>query len=171
MKKKLAYFLTAVLILHYSCQSGQNANHDSPLSIKIENSVLLIYKIYSNCSTSILKNYNGKIDTLSKDISYLCLPVKVINPKISGDTTVITVFFNPEIGYEIEDPKCDFAYSVGFVGSDNECDFIEFGDNYYTLTVAQYMKGKQNLDSIFFEKIQNTKCVDSNLLNIIKKSK
>lgn len=171
MKKKSIYFLALTLICYFSCHSGQPVSSNSSLTIKSENAVLLMYKIYSGCSTSILKNTSGKIDTLAKNVSYLCLQVKVNAPDISGDTTIITVFFEPESGYEIEDPKCDFAYSVGFVGSDNECDFIEFGDNYYTMTIDQYMKGKQNLDSIFFEKTKNLKCINSNLLKIINNRK
>ena len=150
------------------CQDNLPVSNKSPTEIRTDNAIFLIYKIYSSCTTTIVEKHNNQVDTLVKNIEYLCLPVKVNAIEVNTDTTIITIFFEPERGYELEDTKCNGAYSIGFIGSDNECDFIEFGDNYYTLTVSQYMKENIHIDSIFNAKISNLDCINLRLINIIK---
>lgn len=169
MEKMLKFTLLALVIICSTCsKSNRNQSIEiSPLDAKIDSAILLIYKLYSECETSILDNDNGKIDTLVSNISYLCLPVKVETPDVYGDTTLVTIFFYPETGYEVEDPKCDFAYSVGFIGIDSQFDFVVFGDNYYSLSRSQLTTIKPNLDSIFVAKIAKCDCLSSQLIRIL----
>lgn len=164
---KLSLFILTIFV--FACQNNdsQKIIGLSPIDTKVDSAVVLMYKLYSACETSILENKNGKIDTIAKNISYLCLPVKINTPEVHGDTVLITVFFEPEKGYEIENPKCEFAYSVGFIGPDHYYDFVEFGDNYYTLNSAQLKKANPNLELIFKDKIEKLDCISDQLKRLL----
>lgn len=163
----LSFIVNIILII--ACNNSSFKQHDSsiPIQAKIDSAILLMYKLYSTCETSILERRNETIDTLAKNVSYLCIPVAVNTPEVYGDTTLITIFFQPEKGYEIEDPKCNFAYSVGFIGSDNDYDFVVFGDNYYSLDVPQLKNENPNLESEFRNKIAKLDCFSDQLARLL----
>lgn len=165
----LRFTLFIIAIITFTCRNSDGKKNiaSSSVDTKIDSAVLLMYKLYSDCETSILENNNGKIDTIAKNISYLCLSVNIITPEIHGDTTLITIFFEPEKGYEIEDPKCNFAYSVGFVGSDNQYDFVVFGDNYYTLSSSDLIKSKPNMEFIFNKNVSKIDCIHNQLMRLL----
>lgn len=158
--------LECLCIYMISCKNNPPLQHKNPTEIKTDSAILLIYKIYSGCRTTILEKEGSKIDTLIKDISYLCLPVKIFNTEVFSDTTLITIFFEPEQGYAVE--TYDFAYSIGFIGVDHASDFIMFGDNYYTMSVKAYFEENKKIDSIFQRNVRTEKCINSRLKGIIK---
>lgn len=164
-------FATALLVFACQNQDDKSFIKNSLLDTKTDSAILLMYKLYSECETSVLQNNHGKIDTIIKKVSYLCLPVKVNIPEVHGDTTLITIFFEPENGYETEDPKCNFAYSVGFTGQDTQYDFVVFGDNYYTLNASQIKQSKPNMEFIFNDKIAKTDCIDNKLRQLLNRQK
>ncbi|HLP96024.1 MAG TPA: hypothetical protein VK168_18405 [Saprospiraceae bacterium] len=169
MKKLFKCALLWLLFMLVACQGNKETKTIAKPSLesKMDSAVLLMYKLYSDCETSILENSNGKIDTIAKIVSYLCLPVKINPPEVFGDTTLITVFFEPERGYEIEDPNCDFAYSVGFIGADSQYDFVMFGDNYYTLNSAQLKNTYPDMDSIFSDNLVKVGCIHQHLKQLL----
>lgn len=136
---------------------------------KIDRAVLLMYKLYARCNTSILKRNNGQIDTIVKNINYVCLPVQISTPDVKLDTVIIGVFFSPEEGFEIENPDCDYIYEVGFIGDDDDPDFIVIGDNYYSILISQYFitHDKDYIDSVFMSEIKNNSCISKSLERLL----
>lgn len=167
MKVSSLFKVVLLCMTNYACHPNITDRSTSPLEKKVNSAILMMYKIYSDCSTKILKNLNGKIDTLDNGISYLCLPLTVNDIEVKHDTTIISLFFSPADGYIVEDTKCKFAYGIGFVGQDEECDFIEFGDNYYSKNIEQYKTENRDLDSIFFERTKKSDCINDILGGIL----
>jgi hypothetical protein len=162
--------ILAILMIFISSCNGPVKKHiQKPAPQKLDNAIFWMYKIYAGYHTTIVDFHNGERDTLVERINYLCLPVTTLVTEMPGDTTTISVFFEPENGTELEDKNCEFAYVIGFIGMDSEPDFIEFGDNYYELTTAEFLKRHNNLDTIFWETVRREECISAQLRSLIDK--